>query len=63
MSFAYVPKLKFKSRICLGVLSQNSQRERLYSCDFQLYCVGFNSVSNLIVISSIMFPVCMWVYL
>ena len=26
------------------------------SCDFQLFCVGFNSVPNLIVISSIIFP-------
>ena len=26
--FAYVPKLTFKSRVCLGVLSWNSQRGR-----------------------------------
>ena len=56
MSFAYVPKLTFKSRVCLGVLSWNSQRGGLLSCDFQLCYVGFNSVPNLILISSIIFP-------
>ena len=43
------------SRKCFGLILQ--------SCDFQLSCVGFNSVSKLIVISSIIFLVRMWVYL
>ena len=60
MSFACVPKPMFKSRVCLGVLSRNSQRGRLSTGYFQLFCVGFNSMPNLIVISSIIFP-CMYV--
>ena len=50
MSFAYVPKLMFKFRVCLGVLSWNSQRGLIVNCYLQLFCVGFNSMPNLIVI-------------
>ena len=34
---------------------------RLYSCDLQLFCVGFNSMPNLIVIIfNLLYPVFLW---
>ena len=44
------PNSRLSLESILGVFSRNSQRGRLESCDLQLFCVGFNSVPNLIVI-------------
>ena len=49
VSFATILKLTFKSKVCLGVLLRKSQMGRLENCNFQLYFVGFNFISNLIV--------------